>query len=104
MSAVMTHTGAQRWSRDVESTLVQGYPCKVYAHRPRSLAELLVDARRWRHRSFLVEGERRLSFADHEAAVARVAVCLRESGVRRGDRVMLLAYNRLEWIVAFWAV
>jgi long-chain acyl-CoA synthetase len=68
------------------------------------VGDLLIDARRWADRSFLVEGQRRFSFRDHETAVARVAAHLGGLGVAGGERVMLLAANRVEWIVAFWAV
>jgi long-chain acyl-CoA synthetase len=76
----------------------------VYTNRPGSTAELLLEARRWGDREFLVQGERRITTRGHEQAVARVAAQLRERGIGRGDRVMLLGFNRIEWIVAFWAV
>lgn len=93
------------WGRDVEPGCVQGNPCRRYTHRPRSVGALLRDARRWQGaRTFIVEGERRLSFGAFEAAVARVTVQLQARGVRPGDRIVLLAYNSIEWLAAFWAV
>lgn len=102
--AETTTTGRTRWGREVTTATVNGHPCRVYAHRPGSVAELLVAARRWGDREFLVQGERRITVAAHERAVARVAARLRELGVGRHDRVMLLGFNRIEWVVAFWAV
>ena len=99
-----TTTGRVRWGREVTTATVNGHPCLVYAHRPLSVADLLVDARRWGEREFLVQGERRITTAEHERAVARVAEHLRDLGIGRGDRVMLLGFNRIEWVVAFWAV
>ncbi|MFR9807226.1 class I adenylate-forming enzyme family protein [Pseudonocardia sp. RS010] len=93
-----------RWGREVERGVVAGHPCLVYVHRPRSLAELLLEGRRWPEREFLVQGERRMTRAEHEHAVARVAAHLRARGVGRGDTVLLLGFNRIEWVVAFWAV
>jgi len=92
------------WGREVDIDVVQGHPCRVYRHRPRSMAALLQDARRWQGRTFVVDGQRRLGFEEFETAVARVAVELRERGVRQGERVVLLAYNSIEWLAAFWAV
>ena len=46
--------------------------------------DLLLDARRWADRVHLVQGERRLTFADVDAASARVAGALREHGVTVG--------------------
>ncbi|WP_137919899.1 class I adenylate-forming enzyme family protein [Hydrogenophaga sp. 2FB] len=96
---------APLWGREVEAGRVQGHACRIYTHRPRSVGALLRDARRWQGgRTFVVEGERRLSFGAFEAAVARVVVQLQARGVRTGDRVVLLAYNSIEWLAAFWAV
>lgn len=96
---------APLWGREVEAGLVQGNPCRIYAHRPRSVGALLRDARRWQDaRTFVVEGERRLSFGAFEAAVARVAAQLQARGVGPGNRIVLLAYNSIEWLAAFWAV
>lgn len=92
-----------RWGREIEVVRTQGYPCRTYRHRPATLAELLLDARRWRPREYAVQGDRRLTFAQFEAAVARVASHLRARGLGRGHRLMLLGFNRLEWLAAFWA-
>jgi long-chain acyl-CoA synthetase len=93
-----------RWSREVASAIVADHATRVYAHRPRSMAELLIDARRWSDRPFIVQGEQRLTGGDFELAVRRVSQFLAARGVAQGSRVMLLAYNRLEWLVSFWAV
>lgn len=67
------------------------------------MAELLVEGRRWPDRELLVQGQRRMTRAQHEKAVARVAEVLRDRGVGRGDTVLLLGFNRIEWVLAFWA-
>ncbi|MDT7711220.1 MAG: steroid-24-oyl-CoA synthetase [Pseudonocardiales bacterium] len=94
----------RRWGRDVSRATVAGHPCLVYAQRPRSVAELLLERRRWPDRTLLVQGERRMTGFEHERAVARVAAHLRERGVVRGDRVLLLGFNSIEWVAAFWAL
>ncbi|MGT2434035.1 class I adenylate-forming enzyme family protein (plasmid) [Cupriavidus basilensis] len=75
----------------------------MYSQRPKSLAELLVDAKRWEDREFIVQGERRLTGAQHLRSIAHMANRLRERGLRQGDSVLLLGYNHIEWLVAFWA-
>jgi long-chain acyl-CoA synthetase len=92
------------WGREITTEVVQGHPCRVYRDRPRSMAALLADARRWRGRTCLVAGQRRFGFEAFEAAVARVAAQLQSRGVGPGRRVVLLAYNSAEWLAAFWAV
>ena len=94
----------QRWSREIVSARVAKHDSLVYAHRPRSVSELLVDARRWGDRTLIVEGELRLTTREFELAVNRAAHFLSAGGIVRGDRVMLLGYNRLEWLVSFWAL
>ncbi|MGH3437534.1 MAG: class I adenylate-forming enzyme family protein, partial [Sciscionella sp.] len=92
------------WGREVERGTVHGRPALVYTDRPRAVADLLLSARRWAERELLVQGGRRLTVAQHEAAVARVAERLRTKGVGPGARVVLLGFNSIEWVVTFWAV
>ena len=44
-----------------------------------------------------------MTFQQHEQAVAKVAECFRSQGVGPGARVMLLARNRMELGISFWA-
>jgi long-chain acyl-CoA synthetase len=92
------------WGREIEETQVLGHPCPSFVRRPGSLPEILLDARRVADRPYLVQGDRRMSFAAHEAAVDAVAGSLAGGAVGPGDRVLLLGANSIEWIVAFWAV
>jgi amino acid adenylation domain-containing protein len=54
--------------------------------------------------SALIDGDRSISYTDLHACVGRVAARLRRDGVGRGDRVLILVRNSLEFVVAFWAV
>jgi long-chain acyl-CoA synthetase len=91
------------WSRDTEKAVVNGRPCRVYTERCRSVGEFLVDARRWSDRVHVVQGDLRLTFAQHERAVARVADWMAGQGIGPGSTVALLARNRVELTVAYWA-
>jgi long-chain acyl-CoA synthetase len=83
---------------------VRGEAMAVFRHRFRSLRELLEASSRFGERTYLVEGEVRIDFARHLAMVDALAAALqRAHGVRPGDRVAILAANRWEWIVTFWA-
>ena len=95
---------APAWGRDVESSVVNGHPVLVYARRPRAVADFLLSARRWRGREVQVQGQRRITVEQQEAAVARVAARLAGRGIAAGSRVVLLGFNSIEWVVAFWAV
>lgn len=83
---------------------VRGETMPVFAHRLRSLRELLEGSRRFAERTYLVQDDLRLTFGDHLARVDALAAALQQvHGIRPGDRVAILAANRWEWVVAFWA-
>lgn len=84
---------------------VRGVRMPVFRHRARSLRELLDRTAGFGERTYLVDGDVRLSFATHLAHVDALAAALRDRfGLRQGDRVAIYAANRWEWVVAFWAV
>ncbi|HEV7862629.1 MAG TPA: class I adenylate-forming enzyme family protein [Acidimicrobiia bacterium] len=80
-----------------------GIPFLVYAPRRVDAAELLDDVRQWADRVHLVRGPQRMTYGELLDLVPRAAAVLADHGVGPGDRVMLLAFNSVEWIVAFWA-
>lgn len=83
---------------------VLGRLMRVFKNRRRCLTELLVHATEYGDREYLVCGDRRLSFAEHGAAVAALASAMRdEYGIGKGDRVAILSANSPEWIIGFWA-
>ncbi|MGH3630121.1 MAG: class I adenylate-forming enzyme family protein, partial [Sciscionella sp.] len=104
MSVVEEPATSVRWGRDVVRGTVHGRPSLRYKERPRRVRDLLVGSRRWRGRELLVQGKRRLTVEQHERAVAAVANRLAAYGVTEGDRVMLLGFNSIEWVVSFWAL
>ncbi|SHM64362.1 class I adenylate-forming enzyme family protein [Cryptosporangium aurantiacum] len=91
------------WGSEVVESTLHGHPCLMYATRPRSLSDVLDASLRWSDRVFLVQGERRITFAQHHRAVQAVANRLREYGVGEGDRVALYAANSHEWVTTFFA-
>ena len=54
-------------------------------------------------RTAVIANDQSISYAELELRARRVAQGMREAGVRRGDRVGLLADNRLEWLEVFFA-
>jgi long-chain acyl-CoA synthetase len=83
--------------------IVLGQPLTVFRDRHRSLRELLDRSRDWDDRDYLIDGTRRITYAEHYAAVARVAADFTARGVAKGERVAILGANSIEWVVAFWA-
>ncbi len=84
---------------------VRGVCVPVFRHRARSMRELLEESARFGDRTFMVEGDLRLSFVEHLAMVDAVAASLQhDRGIRPGDRVAIYSANRWEWVVGYWAL
>ena len=56
------------------------------------------------HAEAVVDGECRLTYAELAARARAVAEGFRRLGVGRGDRVVLVLRNRLEHVLAYWAL
>lgn len=76
----------------------------VYTESPRSTMELLDDIDTWSGRTLVVQGERRISYDDFARGIENAAVRLRNQGVQPGSRVLILAYNSPEFVLAAWAI
>ena len=82
---------------------VLGTPTQVYRQRMRALGEVLEQSAARADVTWLVQGDRRLTYAEHDAWVRQCARSLRALGVSRGDRVSIVSANCPEWVVMFWA-
>jgi long-chain acyl-CoA synthetase len=82
---------------------VLGVPTQVYKQRMRTLRELMVQNAARPDVAWLVQGDRRYTYGEHDGAARVVARHLAELGVQRGDRVALVSANNPEWVVTFWA-
>ncbi len=92
------------WGDQVAAESYGGHPGLQYTRRPRTFAELLTGVDRWADRLFLVHGDRRITFRQFFSAVAVAHERLQLNGIRPGDRVVLLAYNSPDWVLALWAI
>lgn len=70
----------------------------------RTLTDLIAGFAQWGDRPAIVafdrDGASRLSFAELEDKVRRLAGGLAAAGVGKGDRIAIYAHNRAEWVVA----
>ena len=70
-----------------------------------TLARLLeLAALRWPQAEAVVDGGRRLTYAALHARARSLGGAFQELGVLRGDRVVLALRNRLEHVLAYWAL
>ena len=92
------------WGDEVVAGHYAGHPGLVYRQRPRSFAELLFGVDRWAERTFLVQGDRRITFGEFFTAIDAARDMMVPLGIQPGDRVLLLAYNSADWVVALWAI
>jgi long-chain acyl-CoA synthetase len=71
---------------------------------PRNLVDLFYDAaERFHDREAVVEGKRRITYAELRADTEAVAAYLRAHGVQQGARIALLVKNSPEYIASFYA-
>jgi long-chain acyl-CoA synthetase len=82
---------------------VVGHPMQVYKKRMRSLRELMAQNVGRPDVDWLVQGDRRLTYGEHDLLARRLAGSLSQLGVTRGDRVALVSANVPEWVVTWWA-
>jgi long-chain acyl-CoA synthetase len=100
--AALTQPGA---AYEVGTENVRGNTLSVFKHRFRSLGQLLEASKQFADRTFLIDGDVRLSYAEHYRRVQVVAHILKaDFAVMRGDRVAVFAANRWDWLVCFWAI
>ncbi len=89
---------------EMETRVIRGVSQRVWKGPPRSLRELLLVARGYGERSYLVYEDEQLTYAQTFLRVCALATHLHgECGVRKGDRVALAMRNFPEWPIAFWA-
>ncbi len=84
---------------------VRGERMGVFAHRPRSLRDVLVASFAHGDRDAMVFSDgRRITFAELEHQVASVAAYLRDvHGITKGDNVAVCGANSAGWLLSFWA-
>jgi long-chain acyl-CoA synthetase len=84
---------------------IGGVPLTVYKNLPPNISHMIVQARDFAGRTFLVSGERRLTYDETLGRAASLAAWLRASrhaGV--GMRIAIAMRNSPEWIIAFIAI
>ena len=92
------------WGDEVIAGEYGGHPGQMFSRRPTTFAELLTGVLRWSQRTFLVQGERRVTFGEFFTAIGAARESLVPLNIQPGDRVVLLAYNSPDWMLSLWAI
>ena len=100
----MTRSSDSRWGLTVRREVLGDHPILSFFPRPTSCLELLEGAEQRGQMTFLVQGTRRVSYGEFAIGIKRAAQLLNTLGARRGDRVMILAFNSPEWLASLFAV
>jgi acyl-CoA synthetase (AMP-forming)/AMP-acid ligase II len=92
------------WDSEVVAGHYAGHDGLTYRRTPATFGELVEATFRWTDRTFLVQGSRRVSFAQFRSALAACRTSLADMGIGRGDRVLVFGYNSPEWVLALWSL
>lgn len=84
---------------------VLGVSMWVFKHRARSLRGLLAASAKHGDAEYLIDGEERVSYAEHRRRATSLARVLHDDyGVKKGDRAAIHAANCAEWATSGEAV
>jgi acyl-CoA synthetase (AMP-forming)/AMP-acid ligase II len=83
---------------------VRGVPMKVFARATGTIASLFEAMASHADNDFVVEGDRRVTYAEMRALAGAMATQMHQDfGIRAGDRVSIAMRNSAEWMQAFIA-
>jgi long-chain acyl-CoA synthetase len=97
---ILTGAGAPFELIDIE---VNGRPMRGLRRAEMSLASLFSNLRLHADKTYIVDKDHRLTFAEVEAAASRLVKTLGSMGVRPGDRVAIAGANSASWMIGFIA-
>jgi len=59
---------------------------------------------RFRQKTALIHGNRRMTYGDMEKATAAVSAFLQNGGITKGDHVVVMLSNIPEFVISYWAI
>jgi long-chain acyl-CoA synthetase len=88
---------------EIETVPVRGRPMKNWKYRERSMREKVERAAGFGDATFMVQGDRRVSYGEFAKLVWGAAGALESGlGLKKGDRLAVLAYNSPDWLTALF--
>jgi acyl-CoA synthetase (AMP-forming)/AMP-acid ligase II len=89
---------------ETTAEVVRGWPVDVFASRAMSIRDMAANTEGHGDNEFMVLADQRITYPQFRQQVASVAAGLVAHGVQPCDRVGIIAANRPEWVVSFFAV
>jgi long-chain acyl-CoA synthetase len=88
---------------EIVTETVRGLPMRTFKNREKSMREKVANAGLRGDAEFLVQGDRRIGYGEFARRVWGAARALEaDHGLRRGDRLAILSYNRPDWLIALF--
>lgn len=88
---------------EIEIAPVRGIPMKNFKNREKSMREKVRNVGLRGDTICMVQGERRISYAEFTRLVWGAARGLKEDfGLRKGDRLAILAFNSPDWLISLF--
>jgi long-chain acyl-CoA synthetase len=90
---------------EIVTETVRGLSMKTFKNREKSMRDKVANAGLRGDAEFLVQGDRRIGYGEFARRVWGAARALEsDHGLRRGDRLAILSYNRPDWLIALFGV
>lgn len=88
---------------EVEPLQTERGEVRGYKHAPKTLTEIIQNARGHGDQSFIVAGDTRLTFAQFFERADALRAYLQQNGLSKGDRFAIAMRNNAEWLIGFTA-
>ncbi|MEE9415288.1 MAG: AMP-binding protein [Acidimicrobiales bacterium] len=82
---------------------IDGHQVRNFVNREPSIGSLVNTAAGHGEREFLIQGERRISYEQFAQMVWAATAELELRGLKRGDRIAILGYNSIDYVVTVMA-
>lgn len=87
---------------ETEQTVIRGITFTTWKNAPKTLGNVFEASLAWAAHDYMVLDEDRVTFDAHRRAALKMAAQLQADGVKKGDRVAIVARNLPEWSATFW--
>lgn len=90
---------------ELDTLELDGFSYKTYKHAPKTLIEVLDNARAHGDLEFIVYEDQRYTYAEFFAAADAMAAALQQDfGIAKGDRVAIAMRNDAAWAITYVAI